>query len=77
MKEFIEYTIKKLVDKPDKVFVEEKPSDDHTVEYHVEVDSDDVGKVIGKKGRNVNAMRTILTALGAKDGKKAILHVVE
>jgi len=77
MKEFIEFTIKRLVDKPDKVFVEEALSDEHTVEFHVEVDSDDVGKVIGKKGRNVNAMRTILTALGAKDGKKATLHVIE
>jgi len=77
MKEFIENTIKKLVDKPEKVFVEESPYDDHTVEYRVEVDADDVGKVIGKKGKNVNAMRTILTALGAKDGKKATLHVIE
>ena len=77
MKEFIEFTIKRLVDKPDKVFVEEAPTDDHTVEFRVEVDADDVGKVIGKKGKNVNAMRTILAALGAKDGKKATLHVIE
>jgi len=77
MKEFIENTIKKLVDKPEKVFVEENIRDENIVEFRVEVDGDDVGKVIGKKGRNVNAIRTILTALGAKDGKKATLQVIE
>ena len=49
MKEFIESTIKRLVDKPEKVFVEEAPSDDHTVEFRVEVDADDVGKVQTKE----------------------------
>jgi len=77
MKEFIELTIKKLVDKPEKVFVVENSIDENNVEFKVEVDGDDVGKVIGKKGKNVNALRTLLTALGAKGRKRATLQVVE
>ena len=77
MKDFIEFVIKQLVDKPEKVYVEESLLDKNTVEYKVEVDGDDVGKVIGKKGKNVNAMRILLTALGAKGNKRATLQVIE
>jgi predicted RNA-binding protein YlqC (UPF0109 family) len=77
MKQFIEYTIKQLVDNPDKVFVEENDVDENTIEFKVEVDGEDVGKIIGKKGKNINAIRTLLTALGAKGHKRATLQVVE
>lgn len=77
MKAFIEYTIKQLVDKPEKVFVEEFNVDENTIEFKVEVDGGDVGKIIGKKGKNINAIRTLLTALGAKGHKRATLQVVE
>jgi predicted RNA-binding protein YlqC (UPF0109 family) len=77
MKNFVEFIIKQLVDKPEKVFVEENTLDDHTIEFRVEVDGGDVGKVIGKKGKNVNAMRTLLTAVGAKGHKRTTLQVLE
>lgn len=77
MKEFIEFIVKQLVDKPDKVFVEENTPDEKTIELRVEVDGDDVGKVIGKKGRNINAIRVLLIAVGAKGHKRASLQVVE
>ncbi len=77
MKEFVEFIVKQLVDKPDKVFVETSRPDENSVELKVEVDSDDVGKVIGKKGKNINAMRTLLSAVGAKGHKRATLQIVE
>ena len=77
MKEFIEFIVKLLVDKPEKVFVEENDIDENTIEFRLEVDGADVGKVIGKKGKNVNAMRTLLTAIGAKGQKRAMLQVIE
>jgi len=77
VKNFIEFIIKQLVDKPEKVFVEENTPDENTIEFRVEVDGGDVGKVIGKKGKNVNAMRTLLSAVGAKGHKRATLQIVE
>jgi len=77
MKEFIEYIVKQLVDKPEKVIVEETAPNEKTVELKVKVDSSDIGKVIGKQGKNINAIRTLLTAVGAKNHYRAILQVVE
>jgi predicted RNA-binding protein YlqC (UPF0109 family) len=77
MKEFIEYIVKQLVDKPEKVIVEETAPNEKTVELKVKVDSSDIGKVIGKQGNNINAIRTLLTAVGAKNHYRATLQVVE
>ena len=77
MKEFIEFIVKQLVDQPEKVRVEENAPDKNTIEVIVEVDQDDIGKVIGKKGKNINAMRILLTAVGAKGKHRVTLQVVE
>jgi predicted RNA-binding protein YlqC (UPF0109 family) len=77
MKAIIEFIVKQLVDKPGNVRVEENAPDKNTIEIVVEVDKDDIGKVIGKKGRNINAIRTLVTAIGAKGHKRATLQVVE
>jgi len=77
MKEFIEFIVKQLVDNPDKVSVEESSPDEHTIELSLKVDQSDIGKVIGKQGRNVNAMRTLLTAVGAKGKQRATLQIIE
>ena len=69
--------VKAMVDEPDEVnvaVVEEKD----TIIYELTVGDGDLGKVIGKKGKNVNAVRTILSASNAKDGgKRAILEIIE
>ena len=77
MKEFIEYIAKQLVDNPDKVSVEETTPDEHTIELNLKVDKSDLGKVIGKHGDTVNAMRTLLTAVGAKEKHRATLQIIE
>ena len=77
MKEFIEFIAKQLVDKPDKVSVEETIPDEHTIEINLKVDNSDMGKVIGKHGNNVNAMRTLLMAVGAKGGHRAKLQIID
>ena len=76
MKEFIEYIVKRLVDNPDKVSVEETTPDEHIIMLKLKVDSSDIGKVIGMQGRNLSAMRTLLTAVGAKEGHRATLHIL-
>ncbi len=77
MKEFIEIIAKKLVDNPDNVSVEETTPDEHTIELKLKVDKNDIGKVIGKHGNTVNAMRTLLIAVGAKGKRRATLEIVE
>jgi uncharacterized protein len=75
MKEFVEYIAKQLVDHPDGVVVDEKISEEKKVILSLKVQSDDIGKVIGKQGKTAQAMRTLLTAVAAKDGKRAILEI--
>jgi uncharacterized protein len=77
MKEFIEFIAKHLVDNPDSVVIEEKAPEENKVVLSLKVQSDDVGKVIGKQGKTAQAMRTLLTAIAAKEGKRAILEILD
>ena len=77
MKEFIEFIAKHLVDSPNNVVLEEITPDEKTVELTLKVGPDDVGKVIGKQGKTAQAMRTLLTAIAAKDGKRAVLKILD
>jgi predicted RNA-binding protein YlqC (UPF0109 family) len=77
MKEFIEFIARHLVDNPDNVEVEENVPEDKKVVFSLKVQSDDVGKVIGKQGKTAQAMRTLLTAIAAKEGKRAILEILD
>jgi predicted RNA-binding protein YlqC (UPF0109 family) len=77
MKEFIEFIAKHLVDNPGNVSLDEATPDEKTIELTLKVGADDVGKVIGKQGKTAQAMRTLLTAIAAKDGKRAILKILD
>ena len=69
--------VKSIVDLPDDVNVNVAESE-NTIVYELTVGDGDLGKVIGKKGKNINAIRTLLSAANAKDGgKRAILEVIE
>jgi predicted RNA-binding protein YlqC (UPF0109 family) len=75
MKEFVEYLAKHLVDKSEAVVVEFEEKDDKTI-FKLRVDQTDVGKLIGKKGRTASAIRVLLRAVAAKEGKKAVLDII-
>ena len=77
MKEFIEFIAKHLVDAPDNVTVSESTPEENKVVLQLKVQANDVGKVIGKQGKTAQAMRTLLTAIAAKDGKRAILEILD
>lgn len=72
----VEFLAKGLVDKPDAVIVTEVDLSDQLV-LELEVDPDDVGKVIGKQGRTVKAMRTLLQAASAKSRRRIVLEIVD
>lgn len=76
MKDLIEFIAKSLVDNPEAVNVGEKMEGNLTV-LELRVSRDDYGKVIGKEGRTVKALRTLLSAACAKNGLKYSLEVVE
>ncbi len=76
MKELVEVLARALVDKPDAVRVTETGGTS-TVVLEVRVDPDDMGKVIGRQGRVVKAIRTVVKAAGIKQGKKVSVEVVQ
>lgn len=76
MKELIQYIAKALVDNPDQVVVEEIKTQ-QTLVLELRVAKEDIGKVIGKKGRTAQAMRIILSCASAKTQKRSILEIVE
>ncbi|MFA4923291.1 MAG: KH domain-containing protein [Ignavibacteriaceae bacterium] len=75
MKEFVEFIAKHLVDDPDSVVVREKVNEENKIVFSLKVGPNDIGKVIGKKGKTAVSIRTLLTAVAAKQGKKAILDI--
>jgi predicted RNA-binding protein YlqC (UPF0109 family) len=76
MKDLIEFIAKSLVDVPDSVEVNEFGDQEASV-IKLKVAKDDLGKVIGKKGRTAKAMRTILSAASLKTQKRTSLEIVE
>ena len=77
MKELLTDIIKSIVDKPDEVDITLTESE-NTMIYELRLGDGDVGKVIGKKGKNVMAIRTLLSAATAKEGgKRSILEIIE
>jgi predicted RNA-binding protein YlqC (UPF0109 family) len=76
LKELVEYLAKALVDNPDDVEVAEIAGE-QTVVLELRVAKEDLGKVIGKQGRTVKAMRAILSAASSKLRKRADLEILE
>ena len=76
MKELVECMAKALVDNPDQVEVTEIVGE-HTLVIEVKVAKEDMGKIIGKKGRNAQAMRTLLNAASAKLRKRVVLEIID
>ena len=76
MKELILMIARALVDKPDEVEVDEMKGDKTTV-LELRVAKEDLGKVIGKRGKAAHAIRTILNATATKLKQRAVLEILE
>jgi uncharacterized protein len=66
-----------LVDAPEEVSVEEFEEDDGTILLELAVAPDDYGKVIGRGGRTVHALRTVIGAAAASANRRVLIDVVE
>jgi predicted RNA-binding protein YlqC (UPF0109 family) len=75
LKGLVEYVAKALVDKADAVKVEEV-QDGNTTVYELEVDEEDIGKVIGRQGRVVRGLRALVKAAATRKGTRVDLDVV-
>lgn len=76
MKDLIEYIAKTLVDAPNAVEVSEFGDEEASI-IKLKVQKEDLGKVIGKKGRTAKAMRTVLGAAALKTQKRSTLEIIE
>jgi predicted RNA-binding protein YlqC (UPF0109 family) len=76
LKDLIRAIAIELVDHPDQVEVTEIAGEHNSV-IELRVAKDDIGKVIGKEGRTAQSMRTILTAVSTKLGRRAHLDIVD
>ncbi|MBI5930629.1 MAG: KH domain-containing protein [Chloroflexi bacterium] len=74
MKELVEYVAKSLVDDPSQVEVGIEP-DGNFVVLKLHVAPEDAGRVIGKDGRVASALRVLLRAMAAREGKRVTLKI--
>jgi predicted RNA-binding protein YlqC (UPF0109 family) len=76
IKELVQFLARQLVDNPDSVEVKEVHGDTASV-LELRVAKEDLGRVIGKQGRTVNSIRTILNAVASRTNRKVVLEIIE
>lgn len=77
MEELLEYLARSLVDDPDAVVVESFEEDDGTVVLELTVADGDAGKVIGRGGRTVGALRTVVKAAAVREQRRVLVDVID
>ena len=77
MEELLAYLARTLVDEPGEVYVESFEEDDGTVVLELEVAEDDTGKVIGRGGRTIAALRTVMKAAAVRHECRVLVDVVD
>lgn len=75
MTELVEYIAKSLVDHPESVSVNQVEGEQSII-LELKVAPEDMGKVIGKQGRIAKALRTVVKAAAAKDGKRVVVEII-
>ena len=76
MKELIDYIARTLVDHPEELPITEIEGE-RTIVFELRCNDEDVGKIIGKSGKTIGAIRTLLSTVAARQNRRAVLEVVE
>jgi predicted RNA-binding protein YlqC (UPF0109 family) len=76
MREFLEFVIRQLVEFPDDTVLTEIPSGRMTT-FRLRLRQSDVGRVIGRNGQTIHAIRALLASSAARHGQRAMLEIVE
>jgi predicted RNA-binding protein YlqC (UPF0109 family) len=77
MEDLLEFLARALVDNPDEVKVEGFDEDDGTTVLEVTVAEDDVGKIIGRGGRTVSSLRTVMRAVASRQDQRVMIDIVD
>lgn len=75
MIDLTEFLVKSLVDKPESANISQIDKND-TIVLELRVAPEDMGKIIGKQGRIAKAVRTLVKAAAAKEGKKVVVEII-
>ena len=75
MKELLKYILSLIVDHKDKIKIEERPFGENMVQYIITTESSDMGKVIGKEGKIIQAIRNVARILAIKEGKQIRIEI--
>ena len=76
VKEFLEFVIRQLVEFPDEMMLTEIPGAKSTI-FRVQLRQTDVGRVIGRNGQTIHAIRALLASSAARHGQRATLEILE
>ena len=76
MRQFLEFIIRQLVEFPDEVMISEVANGRMTV-FRLAMRQTDVGRIIGRNGQTIRAIRALLSSAAARHGEKATLDIVE
>ena len=77
MEDLLAYLARGLVDEPDDVDVDSFEEDDGTIVLELRVAPDDTGKVIGRGGRTISALRTVVKAASVRENWRVLVDVIE
>ena len=76
MRQFLEFIIRHLVEFPEEVMLSEVPQDNLTV-FRLQMRQTDVGRVIGRNGQTIRAIRALLSSAAARHGQRVTLDIIE
>ena len=77
MEDLLAYLARALVDEPDEVEVEGFEEDDGTIVLELRVSPEDTGKVIGRGGRTIAALRTVVKASSVRENRRVLVDVID
>ena len=77
MIEFLEYLVKNLVKHPEDASIREEQLEDGTYTYYLKVNPEDIGKIIGKGGKVIWSIRTLLRVKAQQEGKRTLVKLEE
>ena len=77
MEDLLEFLARSLVDEPEGVSVEGFEEDDGTVVLELRVAEGDVGKVIGRGGRTISSLRTVIRAVASRQDERVLIDVID
>ncbi len=78
MKQLIEYIVSNIVNHPESVVITEQPAEDGSfTKYLIQVDAEDIGRVIGKQGKVIKSIRQIIRIAAIQKGTRAMVDLLE